>query len=119
MPHHLKKKATRTLVEPFGSQIWFNFFNGRCRSPAALPIRAPFFFETETAGLMCARHSWPQSVRWCVPRLKQLWQLGDIHCDAQCLIACELSYQRLPIRLILKMDVREWLACFVMHNKTA
>jgi hypothetical protein len=49
---------------------------------------------------------------------QQLRQLGDILRDPQCLIACELIYRRQPTGFILKMDVREWLACFVMHNKT-
>ena len=102
------RRASSCVRLAFWVMTWFNF----------LPIRAPFFFETEAAGLMCVRHSWPQSFRWCVPRLKWLWQRGDIHCDAQCLFACELSYRRLPTRPILKMDVREWPACFVMHNKT-
>src|SRR6516162_10183074 len=47
-----------------GSQTWFSFFNGRYRSPAALPISAPFFFETETAWLMFVRHCWSQSFCW-------------------------------------------------------
>jgi len=47
-----------------GSQTWFSFFNGRYRSPAALPISAPFFFETETAGLMFVRRCWPQRLCW-------------------------------------------------------
>ena len=32
--------------------------------PAALPISAPFFFETETAGLMFVRRCWPQRLYW-------------------------------------------------------
>ena len=43
-----------------GSQTWFNFFNGRDGCAAALPISAPFFFESETAGLTFVRHCWPQ-----------------------------------------------------------
>jgi len=43
-----------------GSQTWFNFFNGRCGSPAALPVSAPFFFESKTARLMFVRRCWPQ-----------------------------------------------------------
>ena len=34
------------------------FLNGR--RAAAPPITAPFFFETETAGLMFVWHRWPQ-----------------------------------------------------------
>jgi hypothetical protein len=48
----------------FRSQTRFSFFNGRYGSPAALPITAPFFFESETAGLMFVRHRWPQGFRW-------------------------------------------------------
>jgi hypothetical protein len=38
------------------------FFNGRYA--AANPITAPFFFESETAGLMFVRPRWPQGFRW-------------------------------------------------------
>jgi hypothetical protein len=47
-----------------GSQTWLSLFNGRYGSPAALPITAPFFFESETAGLMFVRHRWPHSFCW-------------------------------------------------------
>jgi hypothetical protein len=49
---------------PLSSQTRFSFFNGRYGPPAALPITAPFFFESETAGLMFVRHPWPQSFPW-------------------------------------------------------
>jgi hypothetical protein len=38
------------------------FFNDRYA--AALPTIAPFFFESETAGLTFDRHRWPQRFRW-------------------------------------------------------
>jgi hypothetical protein len=34
------------------------------RYAAALPTTAPFFFESEAAGLMFVRHRWPQGFRW-------------------------------------------------------
>ena len=46
------------------SQTWFGFFNGRYRSPAALPISAPFFFESKAARLTFVRHCWSQSFCW-------------------------------------------------------
>jgi hypothetical protein len=55
--------APRRAVS-LGSQTWFSFFNERYGSPAAFPTTAPFFFESETAGLMFVRHRWPQGFRW-------------------------------------------------------
>ena len=48
---------------PLGSQTWLSFFNKRYRSPAAIPISAPFFFETETARLMFVQRCW-HGFRW-------------------------------------------------------
>jgi hypothetical protein len=39
-----------------------SFFNDR--HAAARPITAPFFFESETAGLMFVGHRWLQGFRW-------------------------------------------------------
>ena len=46
------------------SQTWFSFFNKRYGPPAALPISAPFFFESETAGLIFVWHCWRRCLRW-------------------------------------------------------
>jgi hypothetical protein len=58
------RRASSSARLALGSQTRFSFFNGRYGSPAALPITAPFFFETETAGLMFVRHRWAQSFPW-------------------------------------------------------
>jgi hypothetical protein len=47
-----------------GSQARFSVFNGRSALPAAMPISASFFFESETARLMFVRHRWPEGFRW-------------------------------------------------------
>src|SRR6516164_4164459 len=47
-----------------GSQSWFSFFNGRYRSPAALPISALFFFESKAARLIFVRRCWPCPYAW-------------------------------------------------------
>jgi hypothetical protein len=60
----MRRAWSRVRLAPLGSQTWFSFFNGRYGSAAALPTTAPYFFETETAGLMFVRHRWPQSFRW-------------------------------------------------------
>src|SRR6516164_5328644 len=56
--------AMRRISSRVRSQTWSSFFNGRYGSPAALPISAPFFFETETAWLMFVRRCWSQSFCW-------------------------------------------------------
>ena len=51
----------------------------------ALPTTAPFFFETETAGLMFVRHRWPQSFRWWLfCRLPR----EDVAADYECAYDC-------------------------------
>jgi hypothetical protein len=53
--------------------------------PAALPTTAPFFFETETAGLMFVRHRWPQSFRWWLfCRLPREDAAADYECAHDC-----------------------------------
>ena len=70
---------------PLGSQTWFSFFNGRYGSAAALPTTAPFFFETETAGLMFVPHRWPQSFPWWLfCRLPREDAAADYECAHDC-----------------------------------
>jgi hypothetical protein len=57
------RASSRVRKSPLGSQTWFSFFNRRYGAPAALPITALFFFESETARLMLVRHRWSQDFR--------------------------------------------------------
>ena len=101
----------------FRSQTWFSFFNGRYGSPAALPITAPFFFESETAGLMFVRHCWPQSFPWWLfcrfPR-------EDAAADYECgydrpenpklhLLHCGVLRRPTPLRAIIRRSAYQVL----------
>jgi hypothetical protein len=59
-PHLPQSAATRPAW--LGSQRRPSLFKDP--HAAALPTTAPFFFESETAGLMFVRHRWPQRFRW-------------------------------------------------------
>src|SRR3974390_1628640 len=102
--------AIRRAPSRVGSQTWFSFFNGRYGSPAALPITAPFFFETETAGLMFVRHRWPQSFRWWLfCRLPREDATADHECAHDCpenpklhLLHCGVLRRPTPLRAIIR-----------------
>jgi hypothetical protein len=97
-------------TSPFRSQTWFSFFNGRYASPAALPITASFFFESETAGLMFVRHRWPQSFRWWLfCRFPREDAAADYECAHDCpenpkwhLLHCGVLHRSTPLRAIIR-----------------
>src|SRR6516164_3432645 len=75
----------RSAAPALRSQTWFSFFNGRYRSPAALPISAPFFFETETARLMFVRRCWRQRLYWWLfLRFPREDAAADYECGHDC-----------------------------------
>ena len=104
-------------TSPFRSQTWFSFFNGRYASPAALPITAPFFFETETAGLMFVRHRWPQSFLWWLfCRLPREDAAADYECAYDCpenpklhLLHCGVLRRVTPPRAIIDRPAHQVL----------
>jgi hypothetical protein len=55
-------RRASSRVIPSVTETWFSFFDRRYA--AANPVTAPFFFESETAGLMFFRHRLPQGFRW-------------------------------------------------------
>ena len=52
---------------------------------AARPITAPFFFESETAGLTFVRHRWPQRLYWWLfLRFPREDAAADYECGHDC-----------------------------------
>jgi len=100
-----------------GSQTWFSFFNGRYGSPAALPITASFFFETETAGLMFVGHRCPQSLRWWLfCRLPREDAAADHECDYDRnknpklrILHCGVLRRVIPLRAIIDLPAHQVL----------
>ena len=111
MPYGFRSSSAGQIGNgyPFSSQTRFSFFNGRYGPPAALPITAPFFFESETAGLMFVRHRWPQSFCWWLfCRFSREDAAADYECAHYCpedpkwhLLHCGVLRRPTPIRAII------------------
>ena len=102
---------------PLRSQTRFSFFNDRYAPPAALPITAPFFFESETAGLMFVPHRWPQSFRWWLfCRFSREDAAADYECAHDCpenpkwhLLHCGVLRRPTPLRAIIRRSAYQVL----------
>jgi hypothetical protein len=101
-----------------GSQTWFSFLNKRYGSPAALPIGAPFVFESETARLMFVRCCWPQSIpQWLFLRFPREDTTADYECGHDCpenpklhLWHCGVLRRQTPLRTIIRRSAYQVLS---------